>query len=57
MEVDKGGRGNIVDNTYNWNAWSLFITKHSENVYIYIAQLRHHQENTDMYGEGILLMP
>ena len=36
MEVDDGGRWNIVDNTYNGNAWSRFTNKLSENLYIYI---------------------
>ena len=34
MDVDDGGRWNIVDNTYNENAWSRFKNKHSENLYI-----------------------
>ena len=36
IEVDDGGRWNIVDNTYNDNAWSRFTNKHSENLYIHI---------------------
>ena len=31
--IDDGGRWNIVDNTYNGNAWSRFTNKHS---YLYI---------------------
>ena len=46
MDVD-GGRENIVDNNSKSNNWSLFTIKHLENLYIYFAQLRHHQENTD----------
>ena len=38
MEVDDGGRLNIIGNTYNWNAWSSFTNKHSrESLNIYFA--------------------
>ena len=37
MEIDNGGMWNIVGNTYNENAWSLFTNKHSENLYVYIS--------------------
>ena len=36
MEVDSGGKWNIVDNTCNGNTWSPFTNKHWENLSIYI---------------------
>ena len=34
MDVDDGGRLNIVHNTYNGKAWSRFAKKQSENTHI-----------------------
>ena len=49
MDVDDGGRGNIVDSTSERNNWSRFAIKQLENLYIYIyfPQLRHHKGNKD----------
>ena len=48
MEVDGGGRRNIVDNTYIMDNW-LHFTEQTIRESIYISQLRHHNEDTDLY--------
>ena len=46
MDVDDGGRWNIVDNISKRNSWSHFTLKYLENLDVYFAQLGHHQKNT-----------
>ena len=36
---DYGGKWNIVGNTYNWDVWSCFTNKYSENEW-YIYKIR-----------------
>ena len=48
MGLDDGGRLNIAYNTYKRNSWSRFTIKQRISLYIYFAQLNHHQENTDI---------
>ena len=42
-------KGEVPQNSKRNNG-SRFTIKNSENLYLWVAQLRHHQENTDMYG-------
>ena len=53
MEVDDDGRWNTVDNTTGILGHVSQITR--ENLYIYVAQLRHHKENTDLYSYQVLM--
>ena len=56
MEVDDGGRWNIVDNTTGVIGQGSQIFTQKIFLYIYFTQLRHHQENTDLYPDDALIV-
>ena len=37
------------DYIYNWDTWILFKNYYKNNLNIYLTQLRHYQENADLY--------